>query len=33
MYKGGHEFEGQWGGFYKRVWREERSGKTVVIKL
>lgn len=29
----GHEFEGEWGGAKRRVWREEREARDVVIKL
>lgn len=26
-----HEFEGDWGGIYGGVWREEREGRKVII--
>ena len=31
--KRGHEFEREKGGIYGRVWREEREGRNVIIKL
>lgn len=31
--KRGHEFAGEWGGVHRRVWREERLERNVVIKL
>lgn len=29
--KRGYKFEGEWGGLYKRVWREERERRNVII--
>lgn len=31
--KRGHELEGEWGGVYGKVWKEERKERNVVIKL
>lgn len=31
--KTGHEFERKHGGLYRKVWREERQGRNVVIVL
>lgn len=31
--KGGHEIEGEWGGVYERVWREEGEGRNIISKL
>lgn len=30
--KRSHRFEGEWGGVYRKVWRNEREGRDVVIK-
>jgi hypothetical protein len=29
--KRGHEFEGEWGGVYERVWREEEKGRNDIV--
>lgn len=31
--KGGHKFEGEWEGIYKKAWEEERKGINAPIKL
>lgn len=31
--KTGHEFEEDWGGAYRRVWKEETEERNVIVKL
>lgn len=30
--KAGHEFAGEWGKVYGRVWKEARQGRSIVIR-
>lgn len=33
MKKSGHEFGGEWGGIYRKVWWDEKEGISFAIKL
>lgn len=33
MKKSGHDFGGEWGGIYRKVWWDEKEGISFAIKL